>query len=165
VGHIKDIKTFKIPLYRMLPRHVFQGSLPSIIDFSVLTAETGLKVVDLSDLSMHPHHHNLGNKWCSGDNRERAFLKKNCEEPSQSYQKMVQVFNQSLENVTGGTCRDALIGSAFSMRNEFSAHDKNASHLFDNFFFGYPFNPNFLFLLEKSIRNFLQQDMLECTSG
>jgi hypothetical protein len=114
-------------------------SLKEIIDFSVLTAETGLKVKDMSDWSMHTHHHNLTNKWCSGHKQCKMGL-------SESYQKMVQVFNQSHGN---GTCSVALIGSGFNMGHDFSDYDKNASHLFDNFFFGFPFNPNFLFLLEK----------------
>jgi hypothetical protein len=53
---------------------------------------------------------------------------------------MVQTFNQEMFNQrhkNKRNCNVAVLGSAFAIRNSFSEFDKNASHLFHDFFYGF----------------------------
>ena len=73
-----------------------------------------------------------------------------------SYQEMVQTFNQEMfnqthKNITTGIFEDcdvAVLGSGVAIKNNFSAFDKDASRLFDDFFKGFPTSDNFFTLLK-----------------
>jgi hypothetical protein len=145
-------------------------SFQEVIDFSELTAASGLHVVDLSDfmtVTTTGGYHNVStDTWCEGGSWVKKWLS-NGEMEKYTYKEWVQVFQQRMQHQDGQQthtsadvgavvtkdCRVAVIGSAFfswdALQNDFSTFDKNASRVFHNFFSGFPMSRTFLTVLRK----------------
>jgi hypothetical protein len=132
-------------------------SVKQIINFTDLTANLGLQIMDLPDF-LNSRSYIPTERWCEGNMKPRLIYNeegdKQCARPS--YQEMVQTFNQEMseqshKNISAGIfedCNVAVLGSAFNMDLDFAAFDKNASNFFADFFAGFPPSDNVLSLLK-----------------